>query len=228
MVIVADVDADGAWSVAREIGGMAIRCDVSKEADVAELVEKVHIAKGRIDVFCSNAGIGVGGGPEAAASDWQRIWEVNVMAHVYVARHALPDMLARKEGYLLGTVSAAGLLNHMFAAPYGVTKAAALSFFEWLSIAHGDDGNRVSCLCPQGVKTDMLAAERRQGLDFLTAAALEPDQVAEIVLQGIREEKFLILPHPEVAQYFSRKATDYDRWLKGMRRLRANILAASK
>jgi NAD(P)-dependent dehydrogenase (short-subunit alcohol dehydrogenase family) len=201
---------------------------VSKEADVAELVEKVHIAKGRIDVFCSNAGIGVGGGPEAAASDWQRIWEVNVMAHVYVARHALPDMLARKEGYLLGTVSAAGLLNHMFAAPYGVTKAAALSFFEWLSIAHGDDGIRVSCLCPQGVKTDMLAAERRQGLDFLTAAALEPDQVAEIVLQGIREEKFLILPHPEVAQYFSRKATDYDRWLKGMRRLRANILAASK
>jgi NAD(P)-dependent dehydrogenase (short-subunit alcohol dehydrogenase family) len=228
MVIVADVDADGAWSVAREIGGMAIRCDVSKEADVAELVEKVHIAKGRIDVFCSNAGIGVGGGPEAAASDWQRIWEVNVMAHVYVARHALPDMLAGKEGYLLGTVSAAGLLNHMFAAPYGVTKAAALSFFEWLSIAHGDDGIRVSCLCPQGVKTDMLAAERRQGLDFLTAAALEPDQVAEIVLQGIREEKFLILPHPEVAQYFSRKATDYDRWLKGMRRLRANILAASK
>jgi short-subunit dehydrogenase len=137
-------------------------------------------------------------------------------------------MLARKEGYLLGTVSAAGLLNHMFAAPYGVTKAAALSFFEWLSIAHGDDGIRVSCLCPQGVKTDMLAAERRQGLDFLTATALEPDQVAEIVLQGIRDEKFLILPHPEVADYFSRKATDYDRWLKGMRRLRANIVAASK
>jgi short-subunit dehydrogenase len=150
------------------------------------------------------------------------------MAHVYMSRHVLPGMLARKEGYLLGTVSAAGLLNHMFAAPYGVTKAAALSLFEWLSIAHGDDGIRVSCLCPQGVKTDMLAAERRHGLDFLTATALEPDQVAEIVLQGIRDEKFLILPHPEVADYFSRKATDYDRWLKGMRRLRANIVAASK
>jgi len=228
IVIVADVDADGAWSVAREIGGMAIRCDVSQEAEVAQLVEKVHVAKGRIDVFCSNAGIGVGGGPEAANAEWQRIWDVNVMAHVYVARHALPSMLARKEGYILGTVSAAGLLNHMFAAPYGVTKAAALSFFEWLSIAHGDEGIRVSCLCPQGVKTDMLAAERRKGLDFLTANALEPEQVAEVVLQGLRGEKFLILPHPEVAEYFARKATDYDRWLKGMRRLRANILAASE
>jgi NAD(P)-dependent dehydrogenase (short-subunit alcohol dehydrogenase family) len=227
-VIVADVDGDGAWTVAREIGGMAIRCDVSVEADVAQLVEKVHIAKGRIDLFCSNAGIAVGGGPEAANDEWQRIWDVNVMAHVYVARHALPSMLARKEGYIVGTVSAAGLLNHIFAAPYGVTKAAALSFFEWLAIAHGDDGIRISCLCPQGVKTNMLAAERRKGLDFLTDAALEPDQVAEIVLQGIRDEKFLILPHPEVAEYCARKATDYDRWLKGMRRLRANIVAASK
>jgi NAD(P)-dependent dehydrogenase (short-subunit alcohol dehydrogenase family) len=228
IVIVADVDADGAWAVARQIGGMAIRCDVSNEADVAQLVDKVHIAKGRIDIFCSNAGIAVGGGPEASNADWQRIWDVNVMAHVYVARHVLPGMLARKEGYILGTVSAAGLLNHVFAAPYGVTKAAALSFFEWLAIAHADDGIRISCLCPQGVKTAMLAAERRLGLEFLTDNALEPEQVAEIVLKGIHDEKFLILPHPEVADYFGRKAADYDRWLKGMRRLRANILAASK
>jgi NAD(P)-dependent dehydrogenase (short-subunit alcohol dehydrogenase family) len=227
-VIVADVDADGAWAVARQIGGMAIRCDVSNDADVAQLVDKVHIAKGRIDIFCSNAGIAVGGGPEASDADWQRIWDVNVMAHVYVARHVLPGMLARKEGYILGTVSAAGLLNHVFAAPYGATKAAALSFFEWLAIAHTDDGIRISCLCPQGVKTAMLAAERRLGLEFLTDNALEPDQVAEIVLKGIHDEKFLILPHPEVAEYFSRKAADYDRWLKGMRRLRAKILAASK
>ena len=225
IVIVADVDPDGAWAVAREIGGMAIRCDVSRETEVAQLVDKVHVAKGRIDIFCSNAGIGVGGGPEALNGEWQRIWDVNVMAHVYVARHALPGMLARKEGYLLGTVSAAGLLNHMFAAPYGVTKAAALSFFEWLSIAHGDEGIRVSCLCPQGVKTDMLTAERQTGIDFLTATALEPELVADIVLQGIRDEKFLILPHPEVAEYFGRKAADYDRWLRGMRRLRANIVA---
>jgi NAD(P)-dependent dehydrogenase (short-subunit alcohol dehydrogenase family) len=227
-IIVADLDPDAAWTVAREIGGMAIRCDVSREGDVARLVEQVRTARGRIDIFCSNAGIAVSGGPEASNKDWQRIWDVNVMAHIYVARHVLPAMLARKEGYILGTVSAAGLLNHVFAAPYGVTKAAALSFFEWLAIAHGDDGIRVSCLCPQGVKTDMLAAERRLGLEFLTATALEPEQVAEVVLQGIRDEHFLILPHPEVAEYFNRKAADYDRWLRGMRRLRANIVAASK
>ena len=227
-VVVVDTDGDGASAVAREIGGKAIRCDMSREEEVADMVNAVHTASRRIDIFCSNAGIAVGDGPEARTSDWQRIWEVNVMAHVFVARHVLPRMLDRKEGYLLGTVSAAGLLNHVFAAPYGVTKAAALSFFEWLSIAHGDEGIRVSCLCPQGVKTDMLAAERRVGLDFLTAGALEPEQVADVVVEGIRSENFLILPHPEVAEYFNRKAQDYDRWLRGMRRLRTNLLAASK
>jgi NAD(P)-dependent dehydrogenase (short-subunit alcohol dehydrogenase family) len=227
-VIVADANADGAEIVAQEIGGMAVKCDVSREDEVADLVNRVQNAQGRIDIFCSNAGIGVAGGPEATTSDWQRIWEVNVMSHVFVARHVLPGMLARKEGYLLGTVSAAGLLNHVFAAPYGVTKAAALSFFEWLAIAHGDEGVRVSCLCPQGVKTDMLAAERRLlGTDFLTIGALEPEQVADIVVEGMRTERFLILPHPEVAEYFNRKAQDYDRWLKGMRRLRAKLLAGT-
>jgi NAD(P)-dependent dehydrogenase (short-subunit alcohol dehydrogenase family) len=229
-VIVADVDVDGASAVAREIGttATAIRCDVSRESDVKQLVDRVEADHGRIDLFCSNAGIAVGGGPEALNEDWQRIWEVNLMSHVFVARHVLPGMLTRREGYLLGTVSAAGLLNHVFAAPYGVTKAAALSFFEWLSIAHGGEGIRVSCLCPQGVKTDMLAAEKKLGLEFLTDHALEPEAVAEIVLQGIRDETFLILPHPEVADYFRRKADDYDRWLRGMRRLRAGILSASR
>jgi NAD(P)-dependent dehydrogenase (short-subunit alcohol dehydrogenase family) len=227
-VVVADVDEDGARTVGREIDGMAFKCDVSREDDVADLVDKVQTSRGRIDIFCSNAGIAISGGPEASTSDWQRIWDVNLMSHVFVARHVLPQMLERKEGYLLGTVSAAGLLNHVFAAPYGVTKAAALALFEWLAIAHGDDGVRVSCLCPQGVKTDMLAAERHIGLDFLTAGALEPEAVAEAVVQGLKEERFLILPHPEVAQYFSRKAQDYDRWLRGMRRLRANLLASSR
>jgi NAD(P)-dependent dehydrogenase (short-subunit alcohol dehydrogenase family) len=227
-VIVADLDVEGSKAVAREIGATAIGCDVSRESDVKELVDRVQSEHGRIDIFCSNAGIAVGGGPEASNEDWQRIWEVNLMSHVFVARHVLPGMLARGEGYLLGTVSAAGLLNHVFAAPYGVTKAAALSLFEWLSIAHGAEGIRVSCLCPQGVKTDMLAAEKRLGLEFLTNNALEPEAVAEIVLQGIRDEKFLILPHPEVADYFHRKADDYDRWLKGMRRMRANILSANR
>jgi NAD(P)-dependent dehydrogenase (short-subunit alcohol dehydrogenase family) len=222
-VVVADLDAEGALEVAREVDGTAVRCDVSRESDVKELVGRVEAEHGRIDIFCSNAGIAVGGGPEAPDDQWQRIWEVNLMSHVFVARHALPGMLNRGEGYLLGTVSAAGLLNHVFAAPYGVTKAAALSLFEWLSIAHGTQGIRVSCLCPQGVKTDMLAAERKLGLNFLTESALEPEAVAEVVLQGIRDERFLILPHPEVAEYFRRKAEDYDRWLKGMRRLRASI-----
>ena len=227
VVFVADVDLDGASAVAREIHGTAVQCDVSREADVKKLVDQVEAGHGRIDIFCSNAGIAVGGGPEAADDQWQRIWDVNLMSHVFVARHALPGMLKRGEGYLLGTVSAAGLLNHVFAAPYGVTKAAALSLFEWLSIAHGDQGIRVSCLCPQGVKTDMLAAERKLGLNFVTEGALEPDAVAEVVLQGVHDEKFLILPHPEVAEYFRRKAEDYDRWLKGMRRLRAKIAASS-
>jgi NAD(P)-dependent dehydrogenase (short-subunit alcohol dehydrogenase family) len=226
-VIVADLDLDGASAVARAIDGTAVQCDVSRESDVKQLVDRVEAEHGRIDIFCSNAGIAVGGGPEATNDAWQRIWDVNLMSHVFVARHALPGMLNRHEGYILGTVSAAGLLNHVFAAPYGVTKAAALSLFEWLSIAHGGEGIRVSCLCPQGVKTDMLAAERRLGLDFLTANALEPEAVAEIVLTGIHDERFLILPHPEVAEYFHRKANDYDRWLKGMQRLRANIISAS-
>jgi NAD(P)-dependent dehydrogenase (short-subunit alcohol dehydrogenase family) len=226
-VVVADIDLDRASEVAAEIGGSPVQCDVSRESDVQRLIDRVQSEHGRIDIFCSNAGIAVGGGPETPTDQWQRIWDVNLMSHVFVARHALPAMLERGEGYILGTVSAAGLLNHVFAAPYGVTKAAALSLFEWLSIAHGAEGIRISCLCPQGVKTDMLAAERREGLEFLTANALEPETVAGIVLQGLRDERFLILPHPEVADYFRRKADDYDRWLKGMRRLRANIISAS-
>lgn len=228
-IVVADIDGQSASDLADQIGAASFPCDVSREADVERLVNRVIAKHGRIDVFCSNAGIAVGGGPEAPDSDWQRIWEVNMMAHVYVARHVLPGMLARQEGYIVGTVSAAGLLNHFFAAPYGVTKAAALSFFEWLSIVHGDEGIRVSCLCPQGVKTDMLAAERAQlGIDFLTAGALEPEEVAQAVAKGIADERFLILPHPEVAEYFRRKADDYDRWLRGMRRLRSSLLQTTR
>ena len=228
-IVIADIDGEGARVVAEEVGGRAVTCDVSREEDVVRLVEQTETSHGRIDVFCSNAGIAVAGGPEASDADWQRIWEVNVLSHVFVARHVVPGMLARREGYIVGTVSAAGLLNHLFAAPYGVSKAAALSLFEWLAIAHGDSGIRVSCLCPQGVKTEMLAAERRLlRTDFLTADALEPEVVAEAVVAGIARESFLILPHPEVAEYFRRKADDYDRWLRGMRRLRANILSTAR
>jgi len=228
-VVVADIDGALAQDVASHIGARPFQCDVSREADVARLIREVESTFGQIDIVCSNAGIAVEGGPEAPDADWQRIWSINVMAHVYVARHALPGMLARKEGYLVGTVSAAGLLNHFLAAPYGVTKAAALSLFEWLSIVHGDEGIRVSCLCPQGVKTDMLAREQAQlGIDFLTAGALEPEAVADAVVRGIADERFLILPHAEVAEFFRRKADDYDRWLRGMRRLRTNVLASAR
>jgi NAD(P)-dependent dehydrogenase (short-subunit alcohol dehydrogenase family) len=228
-VVALDIDGEGAQRVAQEIGGSSIRCDMSSDEDVARMATEVERTHGRIDVFFSNAGVAVAGGPEASDEAWQRIWDVNVMSHVYVARHVLPGMLSRGEGYLVGTVSAAGLLNHVLAAPYGVTKAAALSLFEWLAIAHGDAGIRVSCLCPQGVKTEMLAAEREQlGTDFLTAGALEPEAVAQAVIEGVAAERFLILPHPEVAEYFRRKADDYDRWLRGMRRLRAGLPTSAR
>jgi NAD(P)-dependent dehydrogenase (short-subunit alcohol dehydrogenase family) len=217
LVTVADIDRGGAEAVAREIGGTAMTVDVSQEFDIQNLVAKVLQAHDHIDLFCSNAGIAVGGGPEAADGDWRRIWDVNVMAHVYAARAVVPHMVERGEGYLLGTVSAAGLLNHITAMPYGVTKAAALSLFEWLAIAHGDQGLRVSVLCPQGVRTRMLQ-EAEGERPFLSEGALEPERVAEIVLDGIRDERFLILPHPEVARYMEHKAKDPDRWLERMRR----------
>ena len=224
-VVVADVDAAGAAAVAEEVGGLAMSTDVSVEADVVALVEKARESYGSVDLFASNAGIAVRGGPEVPDQEWQRIWDVNVMAHVYVARAVLPEMLSRGDGYLLGTVSAAGLLNHLAAAPYAVTKSAALSLFEWLAINHGDAGLKVSCLCPQGVRTNMLAGEEASDARaLLVEGALEPEQVADVVVEGIRAERFLILPHPEVGEYFRRKATDYDRWLGEMRRLRQRVL----
>jgi NAD(P)-dependent dehydrogenase (short-subunit alcohol dehydrogenase family) len=221
-VVVADINRDAAEAVATEVKGRAVLADVSIERDVRALVGRTIEACGRIDVYCSNAGIAFGGGPEAADEAWGQSWDVNVMAHVYAARAVLPAMLERREGYIVGTVSAAGLLNHVLAAPYAATKAAALSFFEWLSIAYGDQGIRVSAICPQGVKTPMLALGGEGG--FLQDGALEPEDVARAVVKGMQDEAFLVLPHPEVSGYFQRKATDYDRWLRGMRRLRHRVL----
>jgi NAD(P)-dependent dehydrogenase (short-subunit alcohol dehydrogenase family) len=220
-VVVADVNAAGAAQVAHEIGGMVVVANVAREAEVIQLVTQATENYGVIDLFCSNAGIGVDGGVEAPDADWQRIWDINVMAHVYAARAVLPGMLARGEGYLLQTVSAAGLLTQLGSAPYSVTKHAALALAEWLAITHGDQGIRVSALCPMGVRTDMLLKAEFGGGAFLLETAVEPEQVAEEVVKGLAEERFLILPHPEVAEYFRRKATDYDRWLRGMRRLQA-------
>jgi len=221
-VVVCDIDPQAAETVAAEIGGTAVRADVTVESDVAQLVAGTLEEHGRIDIYCSNAGIAFGGGPEASDQAWRQSWDVHLMAHVYAARALLPRMRERGQGYIVGTISAAAMLNHILAAPYAVTKAAGLSFFEWMAIAYHDEGIRVSALCPQGVRTAMLAQEGER--NFLTAGALEPEQVAEAVVEAIRDERFLILPHPEVAEFFRRKAADYDRWLRGMRRLRARIL----
>jgi NAD(P)-dependent dehydrogenase (short-subunit alcohol dehydrogenase family) len=222
-VVVADLNGAAAQAVASDVGGLAVTADVTVEADVQALVRRAVDAHGRVDIYCSNAGIGVGGGPEVPDEAWRRSWDVHVMAHVYAARAVLPGMLERGEGYFVGTISAAGLLNHVMAAPYAVTKAAGLSFMEWLSIAHGDDGIGVSALCPQGVKTAMLAMEGERA--FLAAGAIEPEEVAAAVVAAMHDERFLVLPHPEVAEYFRRKASDYDRWLRGMRRLRERVLS---
>jgi NAD(P)-dependent dehydrogenase (short-subunit alcohol dehydrogenase family) len=223
-VVVADLDADAAELVATEIAGTAIAADVSREADVVRLVDLVLAQHGRIDLFCSNAGIAVDGDEQTPTSEWDRCWDVNVMAHVYAARAVVPGMLARGGGYLLQTVSAAGLLTHIQSATYAVTKHAALAFAEWLSMAYGDRGIIVSALCPQGVRTDMLRRAASGGRTFLLDSALEPEQVADDVVKGLAAERFLILPHAEVTEYVRRKATDYDRWLRGMRKLRQQNL----
>jgi NAD(P)-dependent dehydrogenase (short-subunit alcohol dehydrogenase family) len=220
-VVVADVDDSGAQRLAAEIGGLAVRTDVTRNADIQHLVDEVVSRYGEIDLFCSNAGIAVDGGEETPDEDWQRCWTVNVMAHVSAARAVLPGMLARRDGYLLHTVSAAGLLTHIHSASYAVTKHASLAFAEWLAVAYGDRGIKVSVLCPQGVRTDMLRRATSSGRTFLLESALDPAQVAEAVVSGLADERFLILPHQEVAEYFRRKAADYDRWLRSMRQLRS-------
>jgi NAD(P)-dependent dehydrogenase (short-subunit alcohol dehydrogenase family) len=216
-VICADRDIAGAEATAAEFGGRAFRVDVSKETDLEELIETVEAEVGPIDLFCSNAGIGVGGGAETPDADWQRIWDINVMAHVWAARHLVPRMAARGGGYLLNTASAAGLLSQIGSAPYAVTKHAAVGLAEWLAITHGDQGIKVSVLCPQAVRTAMTAGNE-DGVASIDGM-MEPDEVAEAVVRGVEAEEFLILPHPEVLQYMRNKTADYGRWIGGMRKL---------
>lgn len=222
-MVVADIDIDAAEAVAREIGGVAVRTDVSQASEISALVARARELNGPIDLFCSNAGVpGPGGGPEASDAEWQQAWEVNTMAHVWAARALLPEMVQRGEGYLLSTASAAGLLTQVSALAYSATKHAAVAVAEWLAINYGDAGIKVSCLCPQGVRTPMLdrALEDPVGAaPLLAEGVLDPEEVAEAVVAGIREERFLILPHPAVADHMALKATQPERWLKGMRRL---------
>jgi NAD(P)-dependent dehydrogenase (short-subunit alcohol dehydrogenase family) len=232
-VTLADIDAERLAAIAGELGALAVPTDVSSEPPIRELIARATAAHGPIDLFFSNAGIGGPvGGPEAPDEEWQRIWQVNVMAHVWAARALLPAMLARGEGYLAATASAAGLLTQISTAPYTVTKHAAVALAEWLAINYGDAGVRVSVLCPQGVRTPMvelaLAHDPVGSVPLLAEGLLEPDEVAEVTLAGIREERFLILPHPQVADYLALKGSDPERWLRGARRLARQARAAAR
>ena len=250
-VVVSDTDGTGAAAVAAEItaGGaaaLAVPADVASEPAVRAMVARAEQEFGRIDLFFSNAGIIVAGGIEVPDEAWSRIWAINVQSHVYVARAVLPGMLARGGGYLMVTASAAGLLTQLGSAPYAVTKHAAVALAEWLSITYGDRGIRVSCLCPQAVSTNLGATSMMQVGGLVPPApdtgaipsatgngsvsrqasvdgVLTAEQVAASVLAAVADDRFLILPHPEVATYERRRATDRDRWLSGMRRLHSRL-----
>jgi NAD(P)-dependent dehydrogenase (short-subunit alcohol dehydrogenase family) len=222
-VAVADRNAAGVESVARAVNGRAYGCDVAIEADLRRVIEETEAHAGPIDLFCSNAGVAdpdpdpanLASAPDAV---WARAWAVNVMAHVYAARLLVPRFVARGHGYFLNTVSAAGLLSQIGSSVYATTKHAAVGFAESLAITHGDQGIRVSILCPQGVDTPMVrnAPPGPQTID----GVMSTDELAEAVVRGLEVERFLILPHPQVAAYMTRKTANYDRWLNGMRRLR--------
>jgi NAD(P)-dependent dehydrogenase (short-subunit alcohol dehydrogenase family) len=225
-VVVADIDVAGAEAVAAPVGGVAAVCDVSREDNIVRLIDDAEAQFGPIDLFCSNAGTAVldpdWDNPASVPNDgWAQSWAVNVMAHVYAARHLVPRMTARGGGYFLNTVSAAGLLSQIGSGPYSATKHAALGFAENLAINVRDRGLKVSVLCPQGVDTAMLHGITRGVPD--RDGVLTPETVAASVIAGLDTEGFLILPHPEVATYIRRKANDYDRWLSGMARLRRGM-----
>jgi len=216
-VICADINGEGAKATADAVGGRAFTTNVAREADIRALIETVEAEEGPIDLFCSNAGIGYGGGAEVDDARWQRIWDINVMAHVWAARHLVPRMAARGGGYLLNTASAAGLLSQVGSAPYAVTKHAAVALAEWLSITHGDQGIKVSVLCPQAGRTAMTAGNP-DGVASVDGM-IEPEEAADACMKAIEAETFLVLPHPQVLEYMRRKTGDYDRWLGGMRKL---------
>jgi NAD(P)-dependent dehydrogenase (short-subunit alcohol dehydrogenase family) len=221
-VVVADLDGPGAKAVAQANDGWDVALDVSDEIHILALIDETEEKFGPIDLFCSNAGIGLGKGLDEPTEVWQKIWEVNTMSHVYAAKHLVPRMKARGGGYLLNTASAAGLLSQIGSVTYAVTKHAAVALAEWIAITHGRDGIKVSVLCPQAVRTAMTAGGAGvAGVDGM----IEPEQAVDAVMEALRNETFLVLPHPEVAEYIKRKTSDYDRWLHGMRRLQEKYIS---
>ena len=217
-VVVNDIDEGAAKAVADEIGGTAVPGDASGVVAAAR-----EALGGRIDIFCANAGTGSMAGVEAEDAVWERVWDVNVMSHVRASRELLPEWLERGEGRFIATVSAAGLLTMVGDAPYSVTKHGALAFAEWLAVTYRHRGIHVHAVCPQGVRTDMMRAAGPAGELVLAPNAIEPEDVAEAVLQGIADERFLILPHPEAADYYVARATDPDRWIGGMNRVQRQL-----
>ena len=225
-VVAADRDEAGASDVADAIGGTAVAVDVASEGAVRDLVAQTEADVGPIDLFCSNAGIATADGLDSPNEEWDRIWHVNVMAHVYAARHVLPRMLERGGGYLMNTCSAAGLLNQIGGVAYGVTKHAAVGLGEWIAMTYAHRGIRVSLLCPQAVRTAMTSGDAMNNKGVAAAAAdgmIEVETLADAVVEGLTEERFLILPHPEVTEYMRRKTADYDRWIRGMNRFHQSI-----
>jgi len=232
-VMIADINATLAEKVAAELGepAMGSGCDVSVEDELGAVISQAQDVFGDIDLFCANAGIASGQGVDAPDEVWERMLAVNLHAHVLAARRLLPGWLERGEGYFLTTASAAGLVTQIGDAPYAVTKHAAVAFAEWLAVTYGGRGVRVSCLCPMGVDTPLvrtgLDAGGEQGLGARVVAAagelLAPERVAADVVDALREERFLILPHPEVLEFLRRKSSDYDRWIAGMQRLQAHV-----
>jgi NAD(P)-dependent dehydrogenase (short-subunit alcohol dehydrogenase family) len=220
-VVVADIDMQGAQTLAEEIGGLAVQCDVAKENDIIRLVQQTEAAYGAVDLFCSNAGIIVMGLVEVSNADWQRIWEINVMSHVYAARAVLPGMLRRGSGGFVITASAAGLLNQIDSTPYTATKHAAVGLAENLAINYGDRGIQVSAICPMAVRS--LMTQNGGGIAALDGM-LEAEQVAKDLIAALDQGQFMVLPHPQVKDYLQHKASDYDRWIQGMQRLRARHL----
>ncbi len=212
-----DRDITGAEETARMMGGKAYQVDVAIKDQITDIIDAVEADAGPIDLFCSNAGISIAGGVEVEDDAWQMIWDINVMSHVWAARHLVPLMAQRGGGYFLNTASAAGLLNQIGSAPYGVTKHAAVGLAEWIALSYGDKGIKVSVLCPQAVKTEMTKGHE----DHVAAinGMMEPEPVADACVATIRDETFLVLPHKEVEQYMRNKTDNYDRWIGGMRKL---------
>jgi len=222
-IVLADLQREALEEAASKVNGLAVQCDVADEDSVRQLVDRCERDVGPIDIFCSNAGIIAGGGEHASNEDWQHNWDIHVMGHVYAARAVIPGMIERGGGYLVNTASAAGLLTHIDLATYAVSKHASVAFAEWLSIRYGDQGIRVSTLCPQAVRTAMTAG-MEEGVASVDGM-LEPEQLAECVVETMAREEFLILPHPQVLEYMQRKTGDYDRWIKGMRRMLGKFVA---